>query len=326
MAYDFDGNDDALNVLVSTYSSIPAGGFSMGIWFNTDAVDEGVLWAMQRQNQHTSTGWLLKLSSTGVLQAVSSANSDNAGIATAGTITTGVWMHAGLHISSDSGNPITAYIDGVAGTTDTTGANPGSVARERYGSTADQSPSNFFNGRLAESFVAAGALTDRQWAALALGYSPLLVIPPSKLRSYKKLIGRGSTAPDVVYQVQGTEEQRVATLVGAPAYAPHPRIIYRRSDHLTGGIVQVGGPTPEKGEVTRLALHGTPMQLYGTFDPKAEFVITKSGTVTRLALWGGPMQNYGDFDPKTEDVGGGPSAGPPRYAGFHRDLGRFMNP
>ena len=135
------------------------------------------------------------------------------------TITTaGTWYHcAGVYTSTTSR---LAYVNGTAGTADTTSVTPAGLDACYIGvQRFSGSFAGYCNGDLAEVALYSAALTDAEVASLAAGYSPLLVRPQS-LVGYWPLFARATNEEDWTGGRAGTPN-------GTPAAADHPpRIIY----------------------------------------------------------------------------------------------------
>lgn len=131
---------------------------------------------------------------------------------TTDTFSVDTWHHAGgVEISATSRF---AYLNGVASPEDTTSRTPTGMDRAGIGALVDSSPSNYFEGSIAEVGIWNVVLTAAEWTALAARYSPLFIRPKS-LVAYCPLI-RGSTdlIGGVSWETQGT-----------PTTSAHPRII-----------------------------------------------------------------------------------------------------
>ena len=135
------------------------------------------------------------------------------GVATVGGASAGVWQHTCAVFASNSKR--TAYLNGVAGASDTTvcstpsGLNKTSLGIV-FGSAA------YFNGDMAEAAIWSAELTATEVAALAAGVSPLLVRPGS-LVAYWKLYGVNSPEPNLM--VGGYN-----LVLNGPVQAVHPRV------------------------------------------------------------------------------------------------------
>ena len=120
----------------------------------------------------------------------------NSGANSSSSYPTGTWTHAGGVFASLSSR--TAYIDGVAGTEDTT------ALGAQYdwdvtsvGVTARSTLLNYMSGDISQVGIWDVVLTDEEMAILALGVSPLLVRPGS-LIAYFPLGGNDSPEIDPV--------------------------------------------------------------------------------------------------------------------------------
>jgi hypothetical protein len=139
------------------------------------------------------------------------------GGATNTTATVSVWNTIVAVFSSATSR--TGYLNGVAGTPDTTNQTVSSLAKSRIGNLWESSAeASFFSGDLAEAAVWNVVLTDPEIVSYNLGVSPLL-IRPSALVGYWPLMGTASPEIDV----RGRTE---LTLVNGPIWSPHPRVYY----------------------------------------------------------------------------------------------------
>lgn len=134
-------------------------------------------------------------------------------------MTAGTWAHGGAVFASTTSR--TAYINGVAGTTETTSRVPSGINQVTIGveSFSSGSLGTPWNGQLAEVGVWDAALDANEMAALAKGFSPLL-IRPMNLVYYWQLVGQGTAEIDMI-------NGSTMTVTGT-AQAAHPRIILPR--------------------------------------------------------------------------------------------------
>ena len=141
-----------------------------------------------------------------------------------GATTEGAWNHgAGVYASTTSR---IAYVNATAATENTASAAPAGLDAIGIGYLV-RSPggtdTQYFDGDLAEVAIWSAALSVDEVAALADGWSPLLVRPAS-LECYWPLIGHTSPEIDVVGGY-------AATVIGATKSA-HPRILYSRRHRI----------------------------------------------------------------------------------------------
>lgn len=133
---------------------------------------------------------------------------------TAGGATNGVWHHyAGVFASNASR---TAYLDGVAATTNTDTLNVGTLGRTTIGIVwAIQ----YAEGDIAEAAFWNVALSAAEILALSRGYSPLF-IRPANIIAYLPMFGNDSP------ELDRWKNRHDFSLVNAPTKADHPPIIY----------------------------------------------------------------------------------------------------
>ena len=169
--------------------------------------------------------WSGNLSRTIRCQTQAGAAAVGAGV---GTYTAGAWHHgAAVFASSTSRTP---YLDGAAGSPNTSSAAPTGIDRIHIGQTG--SGSAFAQSNFAEVGVWSIALAADDIAALADGVCPLLVRPES-LVFYAPLIGRDSPEIDVVGGI-------ALTLNNTPTAADHPRV-FRPRGRVSVFVPAAGG-------------------------------------------------------------------------------------
>lgn len=127
-----------------------------------------------------------------------------------------VWNH-GAAVFSANDNRL-AYLNGTAGTAETTSNTPTGVDRMSLGYLGRASPVDFMSGRIAEAAMWSAALFADEIAALAKGFPPYLIRPTS-LEAYWPLFGYASPEIDIVGGFN-------LTLTGT-AKAEHCRMIHR---------------------------------------------------------------------------------------------------
>jgi len=128
------------------------------------------------------------------------------------------WQHAcGVYINNSLRY---AYLNGGNKGTDT-GSNgtPTGLNTTTIGAVKGATVTNFLDGDVAEAAIWNVALTDEEVAALAKGFSPLL-IRPANLKAYWPLIRRGASI-DNIDLVGGYH----LTDYNSPTTAPHCRIV-----------------------------------------------------------------------------------------------------
>jgi hypothetical protein len=147
-------------------------------------------------------------------------------ITASGVLSNSTWIHLAARLDASTRQSI--YVDGSenGGSVKTS-----SVAASIYSGTSAlqlgldfyedgdaQAHQHVFPGRICESFVYAAALDGAEIAALALGYSPLLIRPTS-LQFYCPVMGTESAEPDIVNGYDGT-------IHGTANKAEHTSVIY----------------------------------------------------------------------------------------------------
>ena len=157
--------------------------------------------------------WQLSHNVSSAQCQVISVNSGGAvGVATAGTPGAGSWQHyAAVYTSSTSR---TAYLDGVAGTTDTSSITVSGVNRTIIGARiSGGSYGTYHDGTIAEAAIWNVALTASEISSLAAGFSPRYIRPAS-LVFYAPLVG-------TLQELRGGVS---LTNVNSTTTADHPRV------------------------------------------------------------------------------------------------------
>jgi hypothetical protein len=185
MGRNFDGVDDYYKDSWALLSGPP---FTVAGWINTHdpgPVDDGVFWY---QGDGTwAWRWKLQIEgstpgSRGALRFVSEGPGMNRGIAeTAPEIVANKWQHvAGVEYASNSRK---AFLDYVYQATNTTNTNPQGSPHNMtsFAAQAGTPLQDFYIGCLAHWAMWDVALTDREIAALAAGFSPLSIRRDSML-------------------------------------------------------------------------------------------------------------------------------------------------
>lgn len=243
MARDFDGTTDYLELTSAVETAAPC---TLVAWANVDNLTDG----------HCLVGLCAKASSNGFFLYAEGRTSDRVfaysdqsstfdSASSASSYTTGTWFHAGAVFASSTSR--TAYLNGVAGTTNTTSNTPSGISHTMIGAAwYTNSLLDDTDGRIAEVGIWNAALTTAEMAMLAKGLSPLFVRPAS-LVLYAPMLGRADPEPDLV-------GANVLTVNGTPSQSAHPRIIYPSKARRTTKTAAVAPPSG--GLVTRMSLLG----------------------------------------------------------------------
>ncbi len=119
-----------------------------------------------------------------------------------------------------------AYLDGVPSAEETTSRIPFGISITGIGVLLRDTIANYMSGDIAEVGIWHEALSTPEIAALAKGFSPLL-IKPAHLAAYLPLIREGAA---------GVYRDRVGGRTfyesGGSTPSPHPRVIYPRRPHI----------------------------------------------------------------------------------------------
>ena len=171
---------------------------TMCCWFydTSGAANDRNMMQIQ-DNTNTQKQYRLGASGSGDDVRVSErgANGSFERVDTSTQYSTNVWNHAlGVWLNQNSR---TAYLNGGGAQTDTnnSGDTPEGIQSISIGQEGDSSPSDEWEGRLAECAVWNVALTLNEIQALAAGYSPALIIP-SALIFYAPVVQGNSSGDD----------------------------------------------------------------------------------------------------------------------------------
>jgi len=131
----------------------------------------------------------------------------------------GAWNHV-LAVSA-AANDHRVYVNGGGKGTSSATRAPANADRVALGRMMDSTPSEAFDGGIAEAAIWNAALTDDEAVRLAAGWSPKLVRPDA-LVFYAPILGRRSPEIDLV----GGRMLTLGGGTGTPSYsADHPRMI-----------------------------------------------------------------------------------------------------
>lgn len=129
------------------------------------------------------------------------------------TLSTGTWYHVAGIFNGNASR--TVYVDGIAGTTNTTAITTANYSRPTVGTRNRAGTFGaYFDGKVAECAVWTVALNDDEIVSLARGFRASLIRPLS-LRYYAALAGNSNDVRDNV----------AATVTGATLDKLHPRRI-----------------------------------------------------------------------------------------------------
>lgn len=213
---------------------------TMACWGRYPTLAAGVgstLMAISRDAGNVRDAFVLDIleGGTDTVRALAGAGGVNANGTINFAVAADTWFHAGAVFASTTSR--TAYLNGTAGSANTTSIAPSSLNRTAFGRIPNfQSAAiNYWNGDLAEAGVWSVALSAADMAMLAAGVSPLLVRPDA-LVAYTPLLGQYSpeTSPRGGYDF---------TVTGASASSSHPRV-YRpsRRGRVSLDLTAGGGP------------------------------------------------------------------------------------
>jgi hypothetical protein len=229
---------------------------TLACWFNPDNVTADHSLLGMFDDASSNDGFYMSVGGSAAndpLNVVTVAGASFA-VATKNGCVAGLWQHAGGVFQAT--NSRTPYLNGVAGTPETSTRTPAAIdntwiGKYRGGSTL------FADCSVAEAAIWNAALTADEMAMLALGVSPLLVRPGS-LVHYWPIIGRYSPEIDLVGGLNLTLNGAGITTVD------HPRVFYpgrRRSFSIPIGG---GGSFVLTADPGSVAIAGTDAGLRAT--------------------------------------------------------------
>lgn len=215
MARSFNGTTSYLrNANASTNAST----MTMCGWVNVDSLaSTATFMGMSAGGSANSHMRYLEVPSwsTTTLFAYSCLSADWAS-GTVGGFSTGTWHHIGGVWDGDASR--TAYLNGTAGTTNTTSRAITSATDTVIGAYYSAgSATNFMASSGCEFAIWDVALTAAEMTSLSKGFSPLL-IRPANLVSYWPTYGRVSSEMDIVGGL-------TMTLTGGDANVDHPKVL-----------------------------------------------------------------------------------------------------
>lgn len=133
------------------------------------------------------------------------------------------WQHAcGVFTASNSRD---VYLNGGSKGSNTTNLTPSGIANTFIGRYRNNASNAYASASVAEAAIWNVALTESEIAALAAGYSPLM-IRPDALVAYWPVVGKNSPETDMVGEYN-------LALSGTPDTVEHPRIIRPSAKILT---------------------------------------------------------------------------------------------
>lgn len=201
---------------------------SVSAWFYADqlpntAGDEFTLWKLGFKSTSTNRIQLRIQDDAGANQDKLELTWVSSNAFSAGAISANTWHHSLAVNASDASHIV--YLDGAAGSEDTTDETPDLSTGSRFtwiGANYHSAVQDHMDGRIAEVAMWSAGLTVGEAAILAAGYSPLFV-RPQNLVAYWPLIR------DVAGDGTGNDNDIVGNNVIAPFNTPtigtHPRVI-----------------------------------------------------------------------------------------------------
>lgn len=200
--------------LINSSAAVSATPLTMCCWFfSADITNIKILMAVGDTSANNQF-YMFASTTERIVGGPTAAGTNNSATTTT-TWSASTWNHAAL--VCDSSDLRSVYLNGAGKASNAVNNTPSGLDTTVIGAQWNTgSPSNYFDGNIAEAAIWSAALTDAEVATLALGVSALMVRPES-LVAYWPLIGRYSPEIDIV----GGYDM---TLVNAPTFATHPRV------------------------------------------------------------------------------------------------------
>ena len=219
--------------LVKTLAVRTATPITMACWFKVNGVAAAYMLMTEGSSTDNNPNHLLRVRGdvAGDPLEVSSRNdaASATGTCQTGTVTAGTWFHAAGVWSAT--NSRVAYLNGSAGTTDTTSVTPVTVDRTSIGALERLSPTGYLDGVVAEAAIWSVALTTDEIVALAAGANPRR-IRAHGLGAYWPLWGVAS--PEVDLGQQGNTYHMTVTGAVQADHAPvSPYLVAKRQFFYT---------------------------------------------------------------------------------------------
>lgn len=192
---------------------------TMACWGNAASAHTGAMVGIY-DNTNANRRYELRFGSGGNFTANHNDGTTNANAGSVATYSAGTWAHAAAVFTGTSDRTI--YVNGTVDTNNTT-AVAGSMAGcnvTTIGRRSVSTPSSYADGLLAEAAIWSVVLDAAELAALAKGFSPLLIRRTSLL-AYWPLIGRYSPELEIA---KGSFPMTVNSAV----VADHCRVFYPR--------------------------------------------------------------------------------------------------
>jgi hypothetical protein len=197
--------------------------FSVSAWYRPTTLNAGTVLGIGSSGTSQYVALGMQATGNGFLEVSGGGTAD--AFAT-GNFSDNTWHHLGGVNVSNSNR--TFYADGIAGTTNTTAITPSGASRDRVTIGALRSNGSLIStaqGDIAECAIWSVDLTAAEMAALAAGFSPLL-IRPAALVFYTQLIGRGDPEQDI----RGGLSLPYGAGAAAPTIAAHPVVFNALAD------------------------------------------------------------------------------------------------
>lgn len=205
----------------------------MAAWFWANDVTNGyqILGISDGASAATRYGIELRGSPSALIQLQEYDGANFAAATTSAGYSANTWQHVAAVVASTTSRSI--YLNGGnAGSNSTLVNTPPGLNTTSVGCwILSSAPGGLLSGRLAEVAFWSAALDADEIAALAKGFSPLLIRPQS-LAAYWPLVGNDSPEPD------RWKNRYDLTLTNAPAKADHPRLFLPSRAKVVIGIAQ----------------------------------------------------------------------------------------
>jgi hypothetical protein len=198
-----------------SWTAVTSAPVTIAAWFKTDTVAISQWIGGLSDTANNNDFMLIGLVSANLTVIAGDAGGNNSSTKSGATANT--WMHAAGVFASTTSR--TAYLDGVAGTAETTLRTPASIDTFAIAAHKDNIPDTFFSGLIAEVGVWNAALDAAEINALAKGFSPKL-IRPSALVAYYPHMNNASYV-----DMWKNKLDLTAVNTPAPSSTDHPRMI-----------------------------------------------------------------------------------------------------
>lgn len=229
-----DSNSEYLSYAEALVPVVP---LTLACWFRSDDLTAQKVLISICDSGGDVNYFLLRALSTASGQTIRADTRSVAGTAvatSASQYSNSTWHHAAAVFAAVDSR--TAYLDGVAGTPNTTSRTPAGLDRIAIGCLYRSTIGSYMSGRIAEVGIWTTALTADELASLAAGYAPPLV-RPDKLYAYIPLHRElFSSDKYPIYNYDPFGGPLSFSENGSPVTAAHPRIICPQGPQISSVV------------------------------------------------------------------------------------------